>query len=119
MVEELGMGIVEDKVIKNYFVFEFIYNKYKDEKICGIFEEDDNLGIMIIVEFVGIICGIVLMINLILIVIFKLLIFLKICNGIIFFLYLCVKNLINVVVKLVLDVVIVVGVLKDIIGWID
>lgn len=119
VVVEFGMGIVEDKVIKNYFVFEYIYNVYKDEKICGVLLEDDIFGIIIIVEFIGIICGIVLIINLILIVIFKLFISLKMCNVIIFFLYLCVKEVINKVVDIVLQVVIVVGVLKDLIGWID
>lgn len=119
VVVEFGMGIVEDKVIKNYFVFEYIYNVYKDEKICGVLFEDDIFGIIIIVELIGIICGIVLIINLILIVIFKLLISLKICNVIIFFLHLCAKDVINKVVDIVLQVVIVVGVLKDLIGWID
>ncbi len=55
-VEESGMGIVEDKVIKNHFASEFIYNKYKDEKTCGILERRRQLGTMTIAEPVGIIC---------------------------------------------------------------
>lgn len=83
-VEESGMGIVEDKVIKNHFASEFIYNKYKDEKTCGILEEDDNLGTMTIAEPVGIICGIVPTTNPTSTAIFKSLISLKTRNGIIF-----------------------------------
>ncbi|MGL5390583.1 MAG: aldehyde dehydrogenase family protein, partial [Shewanella sp.] len=58
-VEESGMGIIEDKVIKNHFASEFIYNAYKDEKTCGILCEDDLMGTITIAEPVGIICGIV------------------------------------------------------------
>ncbi|MGL5768401.1 MAG: bifunctional acetaldehyde-CoA/alcohol dehydrogenase, partial [Plesiomonas shigelloides] len=57
-VEESGMGIIEDKVIKNHFASEYIYNKYKDEKTCGILSEDDEFGTITIAEPVGIICGI-------------------------------------------------------------
>ena len=80
------MGIVEDKVIKNHFASEFIYNKYKDEKTCGILEQDDNLGTMTIAEPVGIICGIVPTTNPTSTAIFKSLISLKTRNGIIFLL---------------------------------
>src|ERR1700742_4157761 len=57
--EETGMGVVEDKVIKNHFSSEYIYNKYKDEPTCGILEEDGEHGTMTIAEPVGIICGII------------------------------------------------------------
>ncbi|SPY94116.1 bifunctional acetaldehyde-CoA/alcohol dehydrogenase [Proteus mirabilis] len=58
-VEESGMGIVEDKVIKNHFASEYIYNAYKDEKTCGILSEDLTYGTITIAEPIGIICGIV------------------------------------------------------------
>lgn len=58
-VAESGMGIIEDKVIKNHFASEYIYNAYKDEKTCGILSEDDEMGTITIAEPVGIICGIV------------------------------------------------------------
>ncbi|TBR56373.1 hypothetical protein B4U84_30220, partial [Westiellopsis prolifica IICB1] len=58
-VAETGMGIVEDKVIKNHFASEYIYNKYKHEKTCGVIEEDKSFGIQKIAEPVGILAGIV------------------------------------------------------------
>ncbi len=57
--EESGMGVIEDKVIKNHFSSEYIYNKYKDEKTCGVLEVDDEMGIMILAEPIGTICGVV------------------------------------------------------------
>ena len=57
--EETGMGVVEDKVIKNHFASEYIYNKYKDEKTCGVLEVDDLGGTITIAEPIGLICGIV------------------------------------------------------------
>ena len=58
-VEETGMGVVEDKVIKNHFASEIIYNKYKHEKTCGVIEEDKSFGFQKISEPVGILAGIV------------------------------------------------------------
>ena len=58
-VAETGMGVIEDKVIKNHFASEYIYNKYKDEKTCGVLSEDDAFGTITIGEPIGIICGIV------------------------------------------------------------
>jgi acetaldehyde dehydrogenase/alcohol dehydrogenase len=113
------MGIVEDKVIKNHFASEFIYNKYKDEKTCGILEEDDNLGTMTIAEPVGIICGIVPTTNPTSTAIFKSLISLKTRNGIIFSPHPRAKNSTNDAAKLVLDAAVKAGAPKDIIGWID
>ncbi|AAW85413.1 fused acetaldehyde-CoA dehydrogenase/iron-dependent alcohol dehydrogenase/pyruvate-formate lyase deactivase [Aliivibrio fischeri ES114] len=113
------MGIVEDKVIKNHFASEFIYNKYKDEKTCGILEEDDNLGTMTIAEPVGIICGIVPTTNPTSTAIFKSLISLKTRNGIIFSPHPRAKNSTNDAAKLVLDAAVAAGAPKDIIGWID
>src|SRR5512136_1443325 len=83
-VEETGMGVVEDKVIKNHFASEYIYNKYKDEKTCGVLSEDDAFGTITLGEPIGIICGIVPTTNPTSTAIFKALISLKTRNGIIF-----------------------------------
>ncbi|VDZ62661.1 Aldehyde-alcohol dehydrogenase [Serratia odorifera] len=83
-VEESGMGIVEDKVIKNHFASEYIYNAYKDEKTCGVLSEDDTFGTITIAEPIGLICGIVPTTNPTSTAIFKALISLKTRNGIIF-----------------------------------
>ncbi len=118
-VEESGMGIVEDKVIKNHFASEFIYNKYKDEKTCGILEENDEYGTFTIAEPVGIICGIVPTTNPTSTAIFKSLIALKTRNAIIFSPHPRAKNSTNAAAKLVLDAAIAAGAPKHIIGWID
>ncbi|MDW6093358.1 bifunctional acetaldehyde-CoA/alcohol dehydrogenase [Vibrio rhizosphaerae] len=118
-VEESGMGIVEDKVIKNHFASEYIYNKYKDEKTCGVLEEDENMGTMTIAEPVGIICGIVPTTNPTSTAIFKSLISLKTRNGIIFSPHPRAKNSTNDAAKLVLEAAVAAGAPKDIIGWID
>ncbi|SJN55408.1 Aldehyde-alcohol dehydrogenase [Vibrio ruber DSM 16370] len=118
-VEESGMGIVEDKVIKNHFASEYIYNKYKDEQTCGVLEEDENMGTMTIAEPVGIICGIVPTTNPTSTAIFKSLISLKTRNGIIFSPHPRAKNSTNDAAKLVLEAAVAAGAPKDIIGWID
>jgi len=84
-VEETGMGVVEDKVIKNHFASEYIYNKYKNEKTCGIIEDDKQFGIQRIAEPVGILAGIVPTTNPTSTAIFKALLALKTRNGIIFY----------------------------------
>ncbi|MDO6497392.1 bifunctional acetaldehyde-CoA/alcohol dehydrogenase [Photobacterium sanguinicancri] len=118
-VAESGMGIVEDKVIKNHFASEFIYNKYKDEKTCGVLEENKEFGTMTIAEPVGIICGIVPTTNPTSTAIFKSLISLKTRNAIIFSPHPRAKNSTNDAAKLVLDAAVAAGAPKDIIGWID
>jgi acetaldehyde dehydrogenase/alcohol dehydrogenase len=118
-VKESGMGIVEDKVIKNHFASEFIYNKYKDEKTCGILEENEEFGTMTIAEPVGIICGIVPTTNPTSTAIFKSLIALKTRNAIIFSPHPRAKNSTNDAAKLVLDAAVAAGAPRDIIGWID
>lgn len=118
-VAESGMGVVEDKVIKNHFASEFIYNKYKEERTCGILEEDDNLGTITIAEPVGLICGIVPTTNPTSTAIFKSLIALKTRNAIIFSPHPRAKNSTNDAAKLVLDAAVAAGAPKDIIGWID
>lgn len=118
-VAESGMGIVEDKVIKNHFASEFIYNKYKDEKTCGILEENDEFGTITIAEPVGIICGIVPTTNPTSTAIFKSLIALKTRNAIIFSPHPRAKNSTNDAAKLVLEAAVAAGAPRDIIGWID
>lgn len=118
-VAESGMGIVEDKVIKNHFASEFIYNKYKDEKTCGILEENKEFGTFVIAEPVGIICGIVPTTNPTSTAIFKSLISLKTRNAIIFSPHPRAKNSTNDAAKVVLDAAIAAGAPKDIISWID
>jgi len=83
-VKETGMGIVEDKVIKNHFASEFIYNKYKTTKTCGVLERDESYGITKIAEPIGIIAGVIPTTNPTSTAIFKALISLKTRNGIIF-----------------------------------
>lgn len=118
-VEESGMGIVEDKVIKNHFASEYIYNAYKDEKTCGILGQDDTFGTITIAEPIGLICGIVPTTNPTSTAIFKALISLKTRNGIIFSPHPRAKNATNKAADIVLQAAIAAGAPKDIIGWID
>lgn len=118
-VEESGMGIIEDKVIKNHFASEFIYNKYKDKKTCGILEENKEFGTFTIAEPVGIICGVVPTTNPTSTAIFKSLISLKTRNGIIFSPHPRAKHSTTAAAKIVLDAAIEAGAPKDIIGWVD
>ncbi|WP_394205367.1 bifunctional acetaldehyde-CoA/alcohol dehydrogenase [Shewanella waksmanii] len=117
--EETGMGVIEDKVIKNHFASEYIYNKYKDDKTCGILEEDPTFGTITIAEPVGLICGIVPTTNPTSTAIFKALISLKTRNGIIFSPHPRAKESTTTAARLVLDAAIEAGAPKDIIGWID
>jgi acetaldehyde dehydrogenase/alcohol dehydrogenase len=83
-VAETGMGVVEDKVIKNHFASEYIYNKYKHEKTCGTLEKDEGFGIEKIAEPMGILAGVVPTTNPTSTALFKALIALKTRNAIIF-----------------------------------
>ncbi|GIU26198.1 bifunctional acetaldehyde-CoA/alcohol dehydrogenase [Shewanella schlegeliana] len=116
---ETRMGVIEDKVIKNHFASEYIYNKYKDEKTCGILSEDATFGTITIAEPVGIICGIVPTTNPTSTAIFKALISLKTRNGIIFSPHPRAKNSTTTAARLVLEAAVAAGAPKDIIGWID
>lgn len=116
---ESGLGVVEDKVIKNHFASEYIYNAYKDEKTCGVLEVDDAYGIMTIAEPVGLICGIVPTTNPTSTAIFKALISLKTRNGIVFSPHPRAKKSTCEAARLVLDAAVKAGAPKDIIGWID
>ncbi|MTI16302.1 bifunctional acetaldehyde-CoA/alcohol dehydrogenase [Rhodobacteraceae bacterium RKSG542] len=117
--EESGMGVMEDKVIKNQFASEYIYNKYKDEKTCGILCEDDTFGTITIAEPTGLICGIVPTTNPTSTAIFKALISLKTRNGIIFSPHPRAKNATNEAARIVLEAAVKAGAPEGIIGWID
>ncbi|MBS9427369.1 bifunctional acetaldehyde-CoA/alcohol dehydrogenase [Photorhabdus akhurstii] len=118
-VAESGMGIVEDKVIKNHFASEYIYNAYKDEKTCGILSENKTFGTITIAEPIGLICGIVPTTNPTSTAIFKALISLKTRNGIIFSPHPRAKKATTKAAELVLSAAVAAGAPKDIIGWID
>ena len=118
-VEETGMGVVEDKVIKNHFASEIIYNKYKQDKTCGVIEEDKSFGFQKIAEPVGILAGIVPTTNPTSTAIFKALIALKTRNGIIFSPHPRAKHCTAAAAKIVLNAAIAAGAPEDIIGWID
>ncbi|MDB2385763.1 bifunctional acetaldehyde-CoA/alcohol dehydrogenase [Shewanella sp.] len=116
---ETGMGVLEDKVIKNHFASEYIYNKYKDEKTCGILSEDPTFGTITIAEPVGLICGIVPTTNPTSTAIFKALISLKTRNGIIFSPHPRAKESTTTAARIVLEAAVAAGAPQDIIGWID
>ncbi len=118
-VEETGMGLLEDKVIKNHFAAEYIYNKYKDEKTCGVIERDETYGITKIAEPIGVVAGIVPTTNPTSTVIFKSLICLKTRNGIIFSPHPRAKKSTIATAKLLLDAAVKAGAPEGIIDWID
>ncbi len=117
--EETGMGIVEDKVIKNHFASEYIYNKHKNTKTCGVIEEDKANGIKIVAEPLGVLAGVVPTTNPTSTAIFKSLIALKTRNGIIFSPHPRAKKCTIEAAKIVLEAAVKAGAPKDIIGWID
>ncbi|WP_409995543.1 bifunctional acetaldehyde-CoA/alcohol dehydrogenase [Ferrimonas balearica] len=116
--EETGMGVAEDKVIKNHFASEYIYNKYRDEKTCGVLEVDEAFGTMTIAEPVGIVCGIVPTTNPTSTAIFKALICLKTRNGIIFSPHPRAKRSTCEAARIVLEAAVKAGAPADIIGWV-
>lgn len=118
-VEETGMGIVEDKVIKNHFAAEYIFNSYKNEKTCGVICKDTEHGFMKIAEPVGLIAGIVPTTNPTSTAIFKALISLKTRNGIIFAPHPRAKGCTNEAARIVLDAAVKAGAPEGIIGWLD
>ena len=118
-VEDTGMGIVEDKIIKNHFASEYIYNKHKNAKTCGIIQEDKINGTKIVAEPLGILAGIIPTTNPTSTVIFKSLIALKTRNAIIFSPHPRATRSTIAAAKLVLDAAVEAGAPEDIIGWID
>ncbi|NME83903.1 bifunctional acetaldehyde-CoA/alcohol dehydrogenase [Clostridium sp. SM-530-WT-3G] len=118
-VEETGMGIVEDKVIKNHFAAEYIYNKYKDMKTCGVLEEDNTYGVTKIAEPIGVIAAIVPTTNPTSTAIFKTLIALKTRNAIIISPHPRAKKATIEAARVVLEAAVKAGAPEGIIGWID
>lgn len=118
-VAETGMGIVEDKVIKNHFAAEYIYNQYKDMKTCGVLEEDKTFGITKVAEPIGVIAAIVPTTNPTSTAIFKTLIALKTRNAIIISPHPRAKNATIEAAKIVLEAAVKAGAPEGIIGWID
>jgi len=118
-VEETGMGVIEDKVIKNHFASEYIYNSYKDEKTCGILSEDEEAGTITIAEPMGVICGLIPTTNPTSTAIFKALISLKTRNGIIISPHPRARKCTCLAARLVLEAAVAAGAPADIIGWLD
>lgn len=118
-VEETGMGIVEDKVIKNHYASEYIYNAYRNVKTCGVIEEDKAYGIKKIAEPVGLVAAVIPTTNPTSTAIFKTLISLKTRNGIIISPHPRAKKSTIAAAKVVLDAAVKAGAPEDIIGWID
>lgn len=118
-VSETGMGILEDKVIKNHYASEYIYNQYKNMKTCGVIERDESFGITKIAEPIGVVAAVIPTTNPTSTAIFKALICLKTRNGIIFSPHPRAKKATIAAAKVVLDAAVKAGAPKDIISWID
>ena len=118
-VEETGMGIVEDKVIKNNYASEYIYNAYKNTKTCGVTEEDKAFGIKKIAEPIGVIAAVIPTTNPTSTAIFKCLLALKTRNAIIISPHPRAKNCTIAAAKLVLEAAVAAGAPENLIDWID
>ncbi len=118
-VEETGMGIVEDKVIKNHYASEYIYNKYKDAKTCGVIEENKAFGTKRIADPIGVIAAVIPTTNPTSTAIFKCLIALKTRNGIIISPHPRAKKSTIEAARVVLEAAVKAGAPEGIIGWID
>ncbi len=118
-VEETGMGIVEDKVIKNHYAAEYIYNAYKDTKTCGVIEEDKAFGIQKIAEPIGVVAAVIPTTNPTSTAIFKCLLALKTRNAIIISPHPRAKNSTIAAAKIILEAAVSAGAPEGIISWID
>jgi len=118
-VEETGMGLVEDKIIKNHYAAEYIYNAYKNTKTCGVIEEDKAYGIKKIAEPLGVIAAVIPTTNPTSTAIFKTLICLKTRNGIIISPHPRAKKSTTAAAKIVLDAAVAAGAPEGIISWIN
>ena len=118
-VEETGMGVVEDKVIKNHYAAEYIYNAYKNTKTCGVIEDDPVYGIKKIAEPIGLIAAVIPTTNPTSTAIFKTLIALKTRNAIVISPHPRAKGCTIAAAKLVLEAAVKAGAPEGIIGWID
>ncbi|MCG8411188.1 MAG: bifunctional acetaldehyde-CoA/alcohol dehydrogenase [Bacteroidales bacterium] len=117
--EETGMGVIEDKVIKNHFASEYIYNKFKNAQTCGIIEDDQTYGVTKVAEPIGVIAGIVPTTNPTSTAIFKALISLKTRNAIIFSPHPRAKKSTIAAAKIILDAAVKAGAPENLIGWIE
>lgn len=117
--EETRMGVVEDKVVKNHFASEYIYNKYKEERTCGVLDHDDAAGTITLAEPVGVVCGIVPVTNPTSTTIFKALICLKTRNGIVFSPHPRASRCTCEAARVVLRAAVAAGAPEDIIAWIE
>ena len=118
-VEETGMGVVEDKVIKNHYAAEYIYNAYKETKTCGVIEEDKAFGIRRIAEPLGVIAAVIPTTNPTSTAIFKTLLALKTRNGILISPHPRAKRSTIAAARLVLEAAVAAGAPEGIIDWID
>ena len=118
-VAETGMGLVEDKVIKNHYAAEYIYNAYKDAKTCGVIEEDPAFGIQKIAEPIGVVAAVIPTTNPTSTAIFKTLIALKTRNAMIISPHPRAKACTIAAAKIVLEAAVAAGAPEDIIAWID
>lgn len=118
-VEETGMGVVEDKIIKNHYAAEYIYNKYKNTKTCGVIEEDKAFGYKKIAEPIGVIAAVIPTTNPTSTAIFKTLICLKTRNGIIISPHPRAKKSTTEAARIVLEAAVAAGAPENIISWID
>ena len=118
-VAETGMGIVEDKVIKNHYAAEYIYNAYKDTKTCGVIERDTAYGIQKIAEPIGLVAAVIPTTNPTSTAIFKALLALKTRNGMIFSPHPRAKECTIAAAKIVLEAAVAAGAPEGIISWID
>ncbi len=118
-VEETGMGVVEDKVIKNHYASEYIYNAYRHVKTCGVIEEDPAYGVKKIAEPLGLIAAVIPTTNPTSTAIFKILIALKTRNGILISPHPRAKKCTAAAAKIVLDAAVAAGAPEGIVDWID
>ena len=118
-VAETGMGLVEDKVIKNHYAAEYIYNAYKDAKTCGVIEEDPAFGIQKIAEPIGVVAAVIPTTNPTSTAIFKTLIALKTRNAMIISPHPRAKACTIAAARIVLEAAVAAGAPEDIIAWID
>lgn len=118
-VEETGMGVVEDKIIKNHYAAEYIYNAYKNTKTCGVIEEDSAFGMKKVAEPIGVVAAVIPTTNPTSTAIFKTLVCLKTRNGIIISPHPRAKKSTIEAAKTVLEAAVKAGAPEGIIGWID
>ena len=118
-VEETGMGVVEDKVIKNHFAAEYIYNAYRHTKTCGVIEKDDSFGVEKIAEPIGVVAAVIPTTNPTSTAIFKCLLCLKTRNGIVISPHPRAKGCTIAAAKVVLEAAVAAGAPEGIIAWVD